>query len=339
MNKIGLEKIFFVVGMSFICIGIILNSKGEKSSLSNNKLLYDKIISQSLGSDIDNKLVYGQRMESEEGGLYLLDSTKNDDYPIYFYRGNIIYYNHVVFANHCWNVVRTTNTGGIKMIYSGKYENGSCIGENIGLSKFNDFSNDPAYVGYMYGKIGTDNYEEKHSNENESTIKKFIDKWYEENLINYTDRLEDTVWCNNRKYTKEGLNDMLTSYVGDKLRGGSVKASFDCEVNDSFTVGEKGNGKLKYPIGLLTGDEVILGGVRSEFLSKEYFRSFLNNNYFWIMTPFYDDTHSAFMSYVTIKFDKSRVDKELEVRPAISLRHDIQYTSGDGTLYNPYIIK
>ena len=51
-------------------------------------------------------------------GLYLLRGTENDNYPIYYYRGAVDN-NNVVFAGFCWQMVRTTDTGGIKMIYNG----------------------------------------------------------------------------------------------------------------------------------------------------------------------------------------------------------------------------
>ena len=51
-------------------------------------------------------------------GVYMLSSTKDDLYPIYYYRG-AVNNNNVLFANFCWKIVRTTETGGIKLIYNG----------------------------------------------------------------------------------------------------------------------------------------------------------------------------------------------------------------------------
>ena len=53
-------------------------------------------------------------------GLYKMASTANDDYPIVYYRGDIDN-NNVVFANKCWKMVRTTDTGGVKLLYNGEY--------------------------------------------------------------------------------------------------------------------------------------------------------------------------------------------------------------------------
>jgi len=85
-------------------------------------------------------------------GIYLRSSTKDDTYPIYYYRGNVD--NNMIFANTCWKVVRTTETGGLKLIYNGVPSNGQCnnTGESsqIGTKAFNTNYNSPAYVGYMY---------------------------------------------------------------------------------------------------------------------------------------------------------------------------------------------
>ncbi len=92
-------------------------------------------------------------------GKYMIESTKNDEYPVYYYRGAITN-NNVKFANFCWKIVRTTETGGVKLIYNGVPKaNGSCdnTGENsiIGRSQFNTSFGSPSYVGYMYGKSYT----------------------------------------------------------------------------------------------------------------------------------------------------------------------------------------
>ena len=87
-------------------------------------------------------------------GVYIRAGTQNQAYPIYYYRGNIDN-NNVIFANMCFKMVRTTETGGIKMIYNGVPSNGSCAntGANttIGSKRFNSNYTSLADVGYMYG--------------------------------------------------------------------------------------------------------------------------------------------------------------------------------------------
>ena len=89
-------------------------------------------------------------------GIYEIASTKNDTYPIYYYRGAVDN-NNVKFAGFCWKAIRTTDTGGVKLIYNGSPNaSGNCTNKTgtstqIGTSNFNSDSNSPAYVGYMYG--------------------------------------------------------------------------------------------------------------------------------------------------------------------------------------------
>ena len=94
------------------------------------------------------------KQSSEDGtkGIYTTTNTDNG-VPVYYYRGAVDN-NHVIFANFCWRIVRTTETGGVKLIYDGVPSNGECnnTGEatTIGNIEFNTRYASPAYVGYMY---------------------------------------------------------------------------------------------------------------------------------------------------------------------------------------------
>ena len=66
-------------------------------------------------------------------GVYIFDGTENDEYPTYYYRGDIDN-NNVLFGGHCWKILRTTETGGTKLVYNGKPVNGVC--DNQGINTF-----------------------------------------------------------------------------------------------------------------------------------------------------------------------------------------------------------
>ena len=92
-------------------------------------------------------------------GLYIRAGTQNDAHPIYYYRG-AVGNNNVLFAGFCWKIVRTTSTGGTKLIYNGLpsgTNSDQCTNTKgtdtqlAATSKFNSTSNSPADVGYMYG--------------------------------------------------------------------------------------------------------------------------------------------------------------------------------------------
>ncbi len=97
------------------------------------------------------------KQSSDDGtkGIYTTTNTENG-VPVYYYRGAVDN-NHVLFANFCWRIVRTTETGGVKLIYDGVPSNGQCNNTKeattIGNIQFNTSSNSPAYVGYMYNTV------------------------------------------------------------------------------------------------------------------------------------------------------------------------------------------
>ena len=87
-------------------------------------ILNPNAIMDNINSTYVNNITPGIDFESPSSdtngkGLYIRSTTKNDPYPIMYYRGDINN-NNVYFAGKCWQIVRTTYTGGIKMIYNGE---------------------------------------------------------------------------------------------------------------------------------------------------------------------------------------------------------------------------
>ena len=100
-----------------------------------------------------------KRYNQDKTYLGLYDGEGADTYanPVYYYKGNV-QNNNVLFAGFCWKIVRTTETGGVKIVYNGVQKNGSC--NNTGTDSqlestkaFNSNSTSPAYVGYMYNTV------------------------------------------------------------------------------------------------------------------------------------------------------------------------------------------
>ena len=102
-------------------------------------------------------------------GLYIASEYSDYKYPILYYRGNVDN-NNLIFANFCWKIVRTTETGGIKLIYNGTPSNGTCnntgTSSQIGTSAFNTNYNSVAYIGYMYGTVYTSNSKYMYNDNN-----------------------------------------------------------------------------------------------------------------------------------------------------------------------------
>ena len=107
--------------------------------------------------------VYPKKMleEPKNGNIYTTTNTESGK-PVYYYRGGVD--NHVIFANFCWRIIRTTETKGVKLIYDGVPSNGTCNNSGsdtiIDDSAFSENYNSPAYVGYMYGTVYTPNQQD-----------------------------------------------------------------------------------------------------------------------------------------------------------------------------------
>ena len=71
-----------------------------------------------------------RKYTDEHHDSFTADPSKN---IYYWYATNniegteILNKNNVIFANHCWQMMRTTDTGGVKMIYNGEAVNNQCL--------------------------------------------------------------------------------------------------------------------------------------------------------------------------------------------------------------------
>mgnify|MGYP004442747323 CR=1 FL=1 len=138
-------------------------------------------------------------------------------------------------------------------------------------------------------------YANAHVNINKSTILKYLEEWYDNNIATYDNYIADTIWCNDKSTVNDtsfnpwgftlgtnygyGLN---VNFYGTTRR--IVDAAIALPLGDSpslicpnddlggklskYTVSDKinGNGDLDKKIGLLTADEVVYaGGVNVNF--------------------------------------------------------------------------
>ena len=58
---------------------------------------------------------------------------------------------NVLFANLCWQMIRTTDTGGVKLIYNGEPDNGTCLDTRSSHPGYNQMSNTSLSGNYYYG--------------------------------------------------------------------------------------------------------------------------------------------------------------------------------------------
>jgi len=248
-----------------------------------------------------------------------------------------------------WRIIRINEDGSVRLIT-----------ENItSTSKFNNKYTDNAYVGYMYGTPGSTSYKETHKNVNDSQIKTNLDNWYIMFMGSYSNYLADAGFCNDRSIapsagmwssydTALGYGSNETNYGAFNRLYNTHQPQFECpQKNDLFTLAtsSKGNKKLRFPIGLITIDEVVYAG--GELLSTEPEEHYLVNfDYWWTMSAaaygggdsrnwyYYDDAEGNNHIY------NSYTDDEFGIRPVINLRGDVEILNedADGTIENPYII-
>ena len=249
-----------------------------------------------------------------------------------------------------WRIIRTNADGSIRLLYHGTST--TATDAYIGKSAFNTTSNSPKYVGYMYGNTDA-TPEEARTNTNDSTIKTSIDNWYANNMTSYTKYLSTTaVYCNDRELAS-GATYSTTEEFYFKTQGRlytNKTPTYDCtNNNDKFTVdASTGNGKLTYPIALMTADEIAYaGGVAYKNAPMWYYtNSSLESStgalWWGSLSPSSWDGN-VYSWYVSGSdypggLGSDDVYDSGGVRPAVSLKTCVQWKSGNGTSETPYEI-
>ncbi len=299
-----------------------------------------------------------------------------DDYGTsYYYRG-AVENNYVKFGKNksgqdmYWRIIRINGDASLRIIYDGTqgYSNGTSNNDRfikVGIP-FNTSYRDAKYVGWMYGPIGTTgskNKEEAQANIESSNVKKVVDTWYKDNIVDtgYGNNVSDAVFCNDRSVpgkilsgwssdTGLGYGVNTTAYGAyARMKAGfsgyaNPDPTFKCpQQNDAFTVGEKakGNGKLDYPVGLITADEILCAGSGKYGTSNSNYYLYKGEYNLWSLSPYdVDPNGSARMFGINAKGNLTRngVDRtEYAVAPVINLSAKYVNTMiGTGTITDPY---
>ena len=112
-------------------------------------------------------------------------------------------------------------------------------------------------------------------------------------------------------------------------------------INDNFTVSaDNGNGKLTYPVGMITIDEIAYAGGKKWQTNTSYY--LYNNTNYWTMSP----SHIAYsyvsesVLYSTGYFGTNGISGfSHTLRPVISLKKGTILSNGNGTSTSPYIVE
>lgn len=317
--------------------------------------LYDQVASMTKGvqavADIRAAIDAPDETESvsTNSGVYTYDasafgasSDASNDYPIYYYRGILdsygntgtygsdgladAYPNYVKLGNNtCWRIIRTTGSGGVKMIYNGHYKSGTCANFNDNASATSAYFNrgTPSTSDNYYGTKGfivywgynyNPDYAYNHTdltdpidnsilfiNNTPSNIRTAVENWYSSNMTAYTDMLEGSAgYCNDRTtYTGTSPSSQTTSnapyatselYPGAYMRNvvAGLAPSYNCPNPTGYDLLTVGDG-LGYPVALITADEAALAGSgwnNNGTTTSYHANSFLRSgSYFWSLSP------------------------------------------------------
>ena len=277
-----------------------------------------------------------------KGDIY---QAEDDDGSTYYFAGNPND-NWVSFAGFYWRIIRINGDGSIRLIYSGD-KSAQATGTKTQLEDTGAFNSNyerSEYVGLKY------TINSQHGITSNSTILKALNTWYSSNLTAYSQYIStEAGFCGDREmangYLWSATPSSTIHFAGyERLvqNGNNVNPTFKCNnSNDLYTVSSsyKGNHALEYPIGLITADEVVYGGLSwSGGTTNNYLYT---GQYYWTMSPY------CFYSIDGANvFDVSPNGQLSDglglvywtapgIRPVINLSANVSLT-GIGTMTDPY---
>ena len=235
-----------------------------------------------------------------------------------------------------WNINDSTNKTSINNAH---YTCWNDTGECTTISYIYYISETtPYYINITNGKSVEDAKNEMLYDDNvnttNSTIKSGVDAWYKQYLSDYSDYLEDTIFCNDRSQSNQSNN-------GWNPNGGSTStymyyfdeaSDLSCPNDtDKFSVSNN-KAKLTYKVGLMSYREMNL---LSNYIARK------TGQYYWLASPSYF-YHLYAVELVVNSYggmNGSYVYDARGVRPAVSLTPGTLYSDGDGSMVSPYVVE
>ena len=261
-------------------------------------------------------------------------------------QSNIVFGNSFTYANGTYTLTDAktvaTWSSGYNTINNNHY---TCMTTGTTCSSINYVyyadSESAYYITLTNGKSVNDALNEMlyadDVNKNDSTIKTYIDSWYESNIKDkYDNKLEDTVFCNDRSMSNESSNGWNpiggSTSTSLQFKNYNANQSLVCaNETDRFSMSNP-KAKLKYPIGLLSLPELKLAG----YGSSHYYN---NGQEVWLAYP--SDLYNN-STYVGLTgsggFLVNFANDSNGVRPSVSLKPNTEFTDGDGSFTNPFVI-
>lgn len=319
-------------------------------------------------------------------GVFIADDNFG---PSYYYRGDVTD-NYVVFGNWktdggrplpmYWRIIRVNGDGSLRLIYEGYKQRDELNKDPISTVAWSTNNTSTGYYNAFSGKL------------NEFYANKILGTKYEAaisdsgfcstksstvtNASNCTKK-EDKIICNNEEKSIDDFSDYdkIVTFAPSPV---GISPSLSCTKDNLYSVSStEGNGLLRYPIGLISSNEIVMAGGKyttqentaSENFSNIDFYLFKNYNY-WTMSIYSKKTNNGGgTSLMSIKYlnnnnaakpnnqddstlyafgyseDGNLVQNALDnatygLYPVINLKEEYVSTfEGDGTISNPFIGK
>ncbi len=276
--------------------------------------MFNKVRNYAGSSAAPEGSIYGKDIEYNNGSYLVIEDTEH-----------VASANTTKDANHHYTcgTAGTTSCTTVRFYYYNNYyitlENGETV-ESILKDMINYKQNSSE--------------EDANINNYNSTIKGYLDNWYNQNLNNttYTQYLDDTaVYCNNRSVSNLGSwnksSTNLTTYL--QFKQYSDNRDLNCEnETDRFSVTNT-KAELTYPVGLLTEPE-------RNLMVTAYAKT---GQVYWGLSPSYFSSN-AYVRFVYTTGDSSFNSSYVArgARAALTLRPGTEIEEGSGTYTDPYVV-
>ena len=177
---------------------------------------------------------------------------------------------------------------------------------------------------------------DENVNTTDSILKKYLESWYINYLEDYTEKIEDNVYCNNRDIKRLNVFDKTvpfsTSSRSFYLKESDYSVDIECNrITDQFSIANP-QAKLNRSIGLITSSEIYN-------LSASYYTKYNDN--IWYLSPaiFFVGTAEFRYTKDNGEWNYSHTSYNNGIRPSISLNKDNIISSGTGSETDPWIIE
>ena len=275
---------------------------------------------------------YNKGTRSNFGSAYTTSHTKQV-FTTTDWAGTSYYFagaptdNWVSFGGFYWRIIRVNGDGSVRLLYNGTTTETTGSGTLTKTSQaFNSSYNRSEYVGLKYTSG------EQHGQNTNSTILTELNSWYtSSNLDDHASHIDTNIgFCSDRNM-KSG-----SSWSSQPSSGIYYAAYGRIVDNQNPSLACSSNDIIKVPVGLITADEAMFGGVPwSGNATGNYL---INGQYYWTMSPsYYYGSAIVFAVNSSGYLSNGWVYSASGVRPVINLKADTKF-EGSGTSSDPFTV-